>query len=144
MKQPLNPPCRLHALFAREADVAVIFRRGPTKWTQLIAWDTKADTLTYGQWFKGRIYEKRCDLSPDGSKLIYFAAKYCRPALRSTAYTETWTAVSRPPYLTALAPQQVSLLWRGGQNAQNGYALRANPNHTLWSRYAPLAPLSYH
>jgi hypothetical protein len=54
-----------------------------------------------GQWFKGRIYERRCDLAPSGEKLIYFAAKY-----RSPLYT--WTAVSRPPFLTAL------LLWPKG------------------------------
>ena len=69
------PNCRLFPIFAREKSVCVIFRRGPSKWTQLILWDTETDEITNGQWFKGRIYERRCDLSPDGTKLIYFAQK---------------------------------------------------------------------
>lgn len=60
-----------------------------------------------GQWFKGRIYERRCDLSPSGEKLIYFAAKY-----RSPLYT--WTAVSRPPFLTALLLWPKGDAWGGG------------------------------
>jgi hypothetical protein len=57
--------------------------------------------------FKGRIYERRCDLSPSGEKLIYFAAKY-----RSPLYT--WTAVSRPPFLTALLFWPKGDAWGGG------------------------------
>ena len=56
-----------------------------------------------GQWFKGRIYEKRCDLSPDGTKLIYFAQKINTRTLNDPKYSYAWTAISRPPYLTALA-----------------------------------------
>ena len=37
-----------------------------------------------------------CDLSPSGDLPLYFAAKYKEP-LRS------WTAISKPPFLTALA-----------------------------------------
>jgi hypothetical protein len=42
----------------------------------LIKWHLKSDTFEIGQWFKGRIYERRCDLSPSGELLAYFAAKY--------------------------------------------------------------------
>lgn len=87
---------RLYAILARRSPVAVIFRRGPSKQVLLIRWDTSTDTVEYGQWFKGRIYERRCDLSPDGDLLIYFAAKHKPPH-------NSWTAVSRPPYFTALA-----------------------------------------
>src|SRR5262249_39683455 len=48
-----------------------------------------------GQWFNGRIYERRCDLSPSGKRLIYFAASYKAPYA-------IWTAVSRLPFLTAV------------------------------------------
>lgn len=71
-------PARVHAILAREADRAVIFRRGPTYQVAVIGWDLKNDTFELGQWFRGRIYPYRCDLSPDGKYLIYFAAKYGR------------------------------------------------------------------
>ncbi len=71
-------PARVHAVLAREADKAVIFRRGPSNQTALLGWDLKSDTFELGQWFRGRIYPYRCDLSPDGKYLVYFAAKYGR------------------------------------------------------------------
>ena len=57
--------------------------------------------------FKGRIYERRCDLSPDGQLLGYFAAD------RLSGFG-TWTAVSRPPFLTALALWPKGDAWGGG------------------------------
>jgi hypothetical protein len=93
---------RLFVLLAREAPVAVVFRRGPSKRVALLRWSTGTDQFETGQWLKGRIYERRCDLSPSGDRLIYFAANW------KMSYG-TWTAVSRPPWLTALA------LWRNGE-----------------------------
>jgi len=49
-----------------------------------------------GRWFKGCICQRRCDLFPGGDLLISFAVKRQGPL-------ETWIAVSRTPYLTALA-----------------------------------------
>lgn len=98
-------PCRLFVLLAQEATIGVIFRRGPSKWVQLIKWDTINNTFEPGQWLHGKIYEQRSDLSPDESKLIYLAAKYGRRQA-NTEIGCVWTAISKPPYLTALA------LWR--------------------------------
>jgi hypothetical protein len=106
-KAPAPKPARLYALIARKARKAAVFRRGPSKSVLLLAWDLKDDALTPGQWLKGRIYERRCDLSPDGALLVYFAANQ-RPPLYS------WTAVSRPPYLTALALWPKGDRWGGG------------------------------
>jgi hypothetical protein len=92
---------RLYVLLARDAAIGLIFRRGPTEWTQLIHWDTKKDIFTSGQWFKWRVYERKSDLSPDGKLLIYFAAKYHRVWNPPHSY-RIWTAISRPPYFTAL------------------------------------------
>src|SRR5579863_1563811 len=103
---------RLFCILARDARTAVIFRRGPSRWVQLIKWDTRKDQFEHGQWFHGRVYERRCDLSPKGDKLIYFAAKY-RKTLENEH--ESWTAISRPPWFTALAlwPHQMGA-WHGG------------------------------
>lgn len=73
---PKDIPARIHAIIARERRRAVVFRRGPSKKVAVIGWNLNTDEFTPGQWFKGRIYEYRCDLSPDGRYLLYFAAKY--------------------------------------------------------------------
>jgi hypothetical protein len=91
----------LFVLLACEAPVGVIFRRGPRDWTQMIHWDTKKDIFTLGQWFKGRLYLQRSGLSPNGKLLIYFAAKYHRPSNPPHSFP-VWTAISKPPYFTAL------------------------------------------
>ena len=107
MNEVLQPQTRLYCIFAREAPFAVVFRRGPSKRVLLVAWHTNTDEFHEGQWLKGRIYERRCDLSPNGRRLIYFAADYKKPYF-------SWTAVSRPPYLTALALWPKGDGWGGG------------------------------
>jgi hypothetical protein len=101
------PPPRLYAVLARDAPVGVVFRRGPSKRVLLIAWNLETDAFIPGQWLKGRIHEERCDLSPDGDLLVYFAADQAREY-------GTWTAISRPPYLTALALWPLGDTWSGG------------------------------
>jgi hypothetical protein len=98
---------RLHAILPRAGHSAVVFRRGPSKCVQLIRWELRDDTFEYGQWFKGRIYERRADLSPSGDRLVYFAANHKQPFY-------SWTAVSKPPYLTALALWPKGDCWGGG------------------------------
>jgi hypothetical protein len=128
---------RLFPILARKAHHAVIFRRGPSRWVQLIKWNTDTDVFESGQWFHGRIYERRCDLSPDGSLLIYFAQKISTRSLKDKEYTSAWTAVSKPPYLTALALWPQRDCFSGGGLFQSDKALvlyhigevTAHPNH---------------
>jgi hypothetical protein len=110
---------RLYALLAREARVGVIFRRGPTRQVQLIRWDLRTDTFEHGQWLKGRIYERRCDLSPSGKLLVYFAATNREPM-------GSWTAISKPPFLTALALWPKTDSWGGGGVFENEDTLLLN------------------
>ena len=63
---------KLHVITARDEPIAVILRRGPSAWYHLILWQTRRDTFSNGAWFKGHIYEDKCDLSPDGSLFVYF------------------------------------------------------------------------
>ena len=97
----------LYVLLARKAPFGVVFRRGPSKNVLLIGWNTSDDTFQCGQWLKGRIYERRCDLSPKGDLLLYFAANYREPY-------RSWSAISRPPFLTALAMWPKGDGWGGG------------------------------
>lgn len=121
-----QPPCRLFMIMARQAKTAVIFRRGPSKWTQLIKWDTKTDNFEYGPWFKGRIYEKRCDLSPDDKFLIYFASKFNQKTVSDSEYTYAWSATSKPPWLTALALWPKGDCWHGEGLFSNNKSVMLN------------------
>ena len=76
----------------------------------LLTWDLKTDTVTPGQWLKGRTYPRRADLTPDGRHLIYFAMNgYWEGPMAGS-----WTAISRPPYWTALHIYPWGHCWDGG------------------------------
>jgi len=104
------PPARVHILMAREARSAVVIRRGPSKKTALIGWDRRRDKFEVGQWFNGRIDERRSDLSPDGSYLIYFAIT----GKWGTESQGSYTAISRAPYLKAETLLAKGDTWHGG------------------------------
>lgn len=114
MKSKSTPPCRLQFLLARRVPIGVIFRRGPSKWVQIIRWHTKTDSFEEGQWFHGHIYAGRSDLSPNGSLLIYFASKFNKKTISDSEYTYAWTAISKPPFLSALALWPKGDCWHGG------------------------------
>jgi hypothetical protein len=105
-----TPPCRLFVITARDAPIAIVLRRGPSKWYHVLRWHTHNDTFEPGAWFHGRIYEERCDLSPDGSLMVYF----CHGGAWRPDYTASWTAVSRAPWLHALALWPWGSTWGGG------------------------------
>src|SRR5262245_25413411 len=110
---------RLYFIVAREAARAVVFRRGPTRQGELLTWNLGTDRLAAGQGLEGRLYERRAALSPSGDLLIYFAAKY-------GTGMQTWTAVSRPPYLTALALWPKGDGWGGGGLFDAEHRIRLN------------------
>jgi hypothetical protein len=114
---------RIYAILARKTPQAVVFSRGPSKSVLLIRWDTSSDKIELGQWLKGRIYERRCDLSPDGELLLYFAANYHKPFY-------SWSAISCPPFLTALALWPKGDGWGGGGHflSRNRIALNHRAN----------------
>lgn len=103
-------PARLHGLLARDSPMAVVIRRGPSHHVCTIGWDRTTDTFAEGQWLRGRIYERRSDLSADGRYLIYFA-------LNARWKSETggaWTAISRTPGLEAVTLLAKGDGWNGG------------------------------
>ncbi len=110
MARQTTPP-RLHVIFAREAHEAVIFRRGPAAWCQVIRWDTRHDTFYPGAWIRGRIYPEKCDLSPDGDLLLTFIHQGRKIA---TSYTDSWNAVSRSPWLEAIGLWPQGTTYGGG------------------------------
>ena len=103
-------PARLHAVFAANKPTAVVFRRGPSNQVCTLLWNRKDDTFTLGQWLKGRIYERRADLSPDGKYMIYFAMN----GKWDSETKGSWTAVSKAPWLKALVLYGKGDCWEGG------------------------------
>ena len=101
---------RIHVLMAREARVGVVIRRGPSKKVCTVLWDRRTDEFQVGQWLNGRIYERRSDISPDGKYLIYFAMN----GRWESEAKGSWTAISRVPYLKAIAIFPKGDCWNGG------------------------------
>jgi hypothetical protein len=106
-------PCRLYVYPARDAPLAAVLRRGPSAWTRLSLWHTDTDEIEHGQWFAARVYERRCGLSPDGRLFAYFARKDSATTVADVG-AESWIAVSRPPWFTALALWAIGSTWCAG------------------------------
>lgn len=103
--------------------LGVVLRRGPSRWVQLSLWHTDTDTFEHGQWMRGRVYERRSDLSPDGALFVYFVRHDGAPSPEMQG-VDSWVALSRPPWFTALA------LWRaGGTYHLGGYFVDARTAH---------------
>src|SRR5262249_56160910 len=105
---------RLFVIAAKSEATAVILRRGRferSTWYHVIHWDTRRDRFVHGAWMKGRIYEEKCDVSPDGRLLVYFVHQGSRGG---TDFTHAWTAISRVPWLQAL------VLWPQGTTYGGG------------------------
>ena len=117
-------PCRLYVYLARAAPVAVVLRRGPTDWVRLSLWSTTDDSFQHGQWMKNRVYERRCDLSADGARFVYFARGSSGPPGPHQPNRDSWVAISRPPWFTALA-----LWFIGGTYYTGGFF---PDGQTLW------------
>ncbi|MCP5086024.1 MAG: hypothetical protein GY952_04355 [Rhodobacteraceae bacterium] len=105
-----DPIIRLHLFFATDNSKAVILRQGPSKTFRMVLWDRADDTFEDGQWLKHKVYVDRCDLSPDGEHFVYFALDGRWKAEAKGSYT----AISRPPYFTALALFPQGDTWGGG------------------------------
>lgn len=131
-------PARLHVLLARNAPVGLVIRRGPSKSTAFVGWNRTDDTFRVGQWLRGRVYERRCDISPDGRHLIYFAMNG-RP---NTATGGSWTALSRTPYLKALTLYGKGDCWNGGGLFRDDHSYWLNDGPFPHIRLQDDAPLT--
>jgi hypothetical protein len=128
-------PARLFVIPARDVPRAVVFRRGPSAWFHVMMWDLLTDRFEHGAWIKGRIHVERCDLSPDARLLLTFVHQESRGR---TSYTSSWTALSRPPWLSALTLWPQGTTYGGGGRFTNNRAailrclsLRPHPSHPL-------------
>jgi len=104
MEQVHIPP-RLHAILAKESPYAIVLRRGPTKQTAVILWNREDDSFRLGQWFKGKIYHYRCDITPNGKYWIF---------LSFDARGKSYTALAKTPYFKAIDFYEKNDTWNGG------------------------------
>ncbi|MCY4335552.1 MAG: hypothetical protein OXC60_12895 [Litoreibacter sp.] len=112
----LAPETRLSLFFASENDSAVILLRAKRRLFGLFSWDRKTDQITDGQWLKRQVISESCALSPDGRHFLYsvYDGRMDQPA------GEAYTAISKPPYFTALALFPATYSWSvGGQFLSN-------------------------
>jgi hypothetical protein len=122
-------PARLHVLLAREAPLGVVIRRGPAGSACTLLWNRETDDFQLGQWLRARLYERRCDLSPDGKYLIYFAMN----GQWQSEAKGAWTAISRAPYLKAVTLLAKGDCWHGGGlfTGARTYWLNDGPGHEV-------------
>lgn len=85
--------------------MAIVLRRGPADHVATIGWNRADNAFQMGQWLVGRGHEYRCDLSPDGRHMIYFACK---------GGGDCWSAISRAPFLRAVDLEKQVGTWGGG------------------------------
>jgi hypothetical protein len=90
---------RVFGIGATAADVVAVLRRGPSDWSHVGRWDIAARHYEPGSWLDGTLYPQRCDLSPDGKYLCYFAFK----GDATWELGDSYIAIYRLPWLTALA-----------------------------------------
>lgn len=109
--QDQQTTCRLYVLVATKAAVALVLRRGPSDWWHLLRWDLAGLVLTPGAWFRGNLYPRRCDISPDGHLFGYFALK---SSVTAPEWPEAYFAVSKVPWLEALVAWKTSGTWTSG------------------------------
>jgi hypothetical protein len=97
-----------------------VLRRGPSAWCALGRWDVALGRYEEGAWFRGTLYPQRCDLSPNGEWFCYFALQ------PSATWEVGWTyvAISRLPWLHALAAWRTDGTWTRGAHFVPDHSLR--------------------
>ncbi|WP_284164627.1 hypothetical protein [Frigidibacter sp. SD6-1] len=93
------PDVRLYLFFAQDGRSAAILRRARDRQYDLIGWDRATDRFEHGQTIRKYVVPESCALSPDGAHFLYAV----RIAAPMGAVGEYYTAISRPPFFTALA-----------------------------------------
>jgi len=132
-----KPVYRLHLFFAKDNDRTVILRQGPSEVFRMILWHRDSDRFEDGQWLKHKVYVDLCDLSPDGQHFLYFALDGKWGAAAKGSYT----AISRPPYFTALALFPQGDTWGGGGAFLNNTLFVADGDKDIIGRTKGLSRL---
>lgn len=88
---------RVYCILARQAAIALVFRRGPSDWFHLLRWDLSSGAIEPGVWVRKKLFPRRCDLSDDGQLLLYSISGGYEKGY------QVFCGVSRAPWLHPLA-----------------------------------------
>jgi hypothetical protein len=129
---PATPWVRLDVIFARDVQRAVLLRRGPKWHFRLIAWNLATGAFTPGQWMTGSVL--LCDLSEDGSLLLYTAEQRRRHerAIPRTADVPAFDPIYRPP-LKPKRPRRRTPRYMRREVSPEGSAATPFPVGTSWT-----------
>jgi len=101
-----------------------------------MTWNLENHQVAYGQWLRARVRYRKFAISPSGKYVVYFAADWSR----EREVGPTWTAVSRPPYFTALALWKEQSTWGGGGIFISDNHLALHTNHLSLAEGFSLPP----
>jgi hypothetical protein len=107
----------LYCIPATGAPVLAVLARAPDQWWMVARWDLATGELSRGAWLRGTMYARRCDVSPDGDLFYYLLAKQSQRPFMGMVGRQTFSAISKLPWVTALAA------WRedGARAGSGGY-----------------------
>lgn len=88
------PSTTLFIYPASSSPLALIIRRGPSKWWHFLLWNRNTGVVKPGSWLNGMVYPHRCDLSPKGDAMLLLAYRGAKTPV-------TWTALCSPPNVSA-------------------------------------------
>lgn len=131
---PIVHPPVVEVCPAFSSPKVVITARYSGRLSRMLLWDTSTDVVESGQWLKARLYQ--LDLSPTADFFAYFVESFHKPV-------NSYMAVSRPPFLTALAFWPVFHLiirdafFRPGGKAMEWYGQSFDPTGWSESRKPP-------
>jgi hypothetical protein len=130
---PIKHRSRVHLLAAKEAPVVVILQRKRAKLYHIITVDTEKHSVKEGSWFRGRLYEMKCDVSFDGEFMVYLAIG------KGSGKFTSWSGVCRLPWLKTLVESETP-----GSNWGGGYFADRNVLITNgWQTVSPPADLPF-
>lgn len=106
---PIKQRSRVHLLAAKEAPTVVILQRKRARLFHIVTVDTQRHLVTQGSWFRGRLYEMKCDVSFDGEFMVYAAIG------KGSGKFTSWTGLCRLPWLKTLIESETpGSNWGGG------------------------------
>jgi hypothetical protein len=130
---PIKHRSRLHLLAAKEAPIVVILQRKRAKLFHIITVDTEKHWVKEGSWFRGRLYEMKCDVSFDGEFMVYLAIG------KGSGKFTSWSGLCRLPWLKALVESETP-----GSNWGGGYFTDRKVLITNgWEKVSPAADVPF-
>lgn len=130
--QPDTTLPRLWCVAASHAPIVAVVARcyGEPRWTCVLRWNWKAQTVEEGAWTTMHVRAHRCTLSPDGEFFLYHAEGPTDGPF--SGYFGGAFAVSRLPWLSALTNPET---WGPGGGGESRDALSDTDQQALWAKF---------